>query len=132
MSVLNNARGWIPASLISFLATKAVPGSFQKLNQLLKKTPSATESKYLKAIDASKAWQYSQKAADQTVPASPKPAAPVARKPAAAVAKRPATVFQTIKRILEVLMPWMVAFLFGKTAWDLLALIIRRRRRRLD
>ena len=132
-------RGWIPASLISFLATKAVPSSFQKLNKMLSTLSPTSESKFIKDIDTKGAYQYVPGAVDHieaadagvqvVTKAAPSHTGVIAKIHTAPVIKRQRSILETIRYILEVLTPWMVAFLFGKTVFDLFKLYLHKRRK---
>ncbi|KAI9217544.1 hypothetical protein BC828DRAFT_390904 [Blastocladiella britannica] len=40
-------KGWVPASILTFVATKAMPNSFVKINTLVSKLPPTNKSRYI-------------------------------------------------------------------------------------
>ncbi|KAI9175852.1 hypothetical protein H9P43_006216 [Blastocladiella emersonii ATCC 22665] len=66
-------KGWVPKSVLTMVATKAMPNSFLKVNELVSKLPHVAKSRYFPDTDGAEASS-----------SSAKPSSTASRKPAAA------------------------------------------------
>ena len=92
----------------------------------------------MKEIDTKGAYQYKPGTEDHTktreaavspISITAPPVSTIAKIPATPVVKNKRSILETIRYIMEVLTPWMVAFLFGKTVYDLVKSYLWKRRK---
>lgn len=123
-------RGWIPSTLISYIATIAVPMSFQKLNKIISNLPPVHESNVIslsKQEGAYNALTVEKLSTVDTItngkikaPLNINTVAKVAEK---VIVKKPKSFLDRLTVLMEILSPWMITFIFIRT----IVTIIRKR-----
>ncbi|RKO92573.1 hypothetical protein BDK51DRAFT_31819, partial [Blyttiomyces helicus] len=120
-------RGWIPKSVIGFIATKAVPLSFKTLDRIVSELPKATESAAILLAESSDTSK-GKAAAAAAVAAFRRPSLSIVTSPTApsaatagVVARRSGSstpsFLTRIRRVLEWWSPFMITVLFAMRAW---------------